>query len=103
LMRGVDELALARSFHALDFRGLLSLVVGLPFICLPFWRGGRGDGPSATTQSFRSIKDVFRPRSGGDDDGEPGREWGGVKGTIVANELAWGEIGSSRMLGESGG
>lgn len=96
LISGAEELELARPF---DFRALPSLVVGLPFICLPFWRGGWYGGPSSTTQSLRSIKDDFRPRFGGDGDGEPGMEWGGVKGTIVEKECACGEIGSSRMLG----
>jgi hypothetical protein len=100
LIRSVGDLP----FHAFALRTLPSLVVGLPFVCLPF-RCGRcgsgcdGGGPSSTTQSFRSINDVFRPRFGGDGDGEPR---GVVKGTIAENECAFGGIGSSRMLGESG-
>ena len=71
-------------------------------------------GPStSTTQSFRSNKLVFRPRLGGDGEGEctslPLNEctlFNGLglgDGAIVEKVLAVGEIGSSRMLVTSPG
>ena len=71
-------------------------------------------GPStSTTQSFRSSKLVFRPRPGGDGEGEcaslPLNECtlfnglGVGDGSMVEKLLAVGEIGSSRMLVASAG
>lgn len=95
LMSGAVEPA--RLFHALDVA-----VSAFPFVNLPFWRGVKAGGPSSTTQSFKSISDDFRPRFGGDGDGDLDEmDCGGVNGVIVEKELATGEMGSSNRLGES--
>ena len=71
-------------------------------------------GPStSTTQSFRSSKLVFRPRPGGEGEGEcaslPLKECtlfnglGVGDGAMVEKDSAVGEIGSSRMLAGSPG
>lgn len=44
----------------------------------PFGRGG--DGPSSTIQSLRSIRDVLRPKLGGEGDGDAGTDCFDVKG-----------------------
>ena len=67
-----------------------------------FCLGTYGRGPSSTTQSLRSISDVFLPRFGGDGDGEGGmdlRGVEGVEGTMGEMEVAVGEIGVSRRSG----
>lgn len=46
------------------------------------------------------MRDDFRPRIGGEGDGDMELEWGGVNGAIGVTELASGDIGSSSMLGE---
>lgn len=66
---------------------------------MPFCPGDC-EGPSSTTQSPRSMRDDFRPRIGGEGDGDMELEWGGVNGAIGVTELASGDIGSSSMLGE---
>ena len=64
-----------------------------------FWRGTYGRGPSSTTQSLRSMRDVFLPRIGGDGEGEGGtaRIW--VEGRMGVNVVAAGEMGASRRSG----
>ena len=65
-----------------------------------FCLGTYGSGPSSTTQSFRSMSEVLRPRFGGDGDGEGGIDFPGVgEGRMDAIEVALGEIGVSRRSG----
>lgn len=62
--------------------------------------GTYGSGPSSTTQSFRSMSEVLRPRFGGDGDGEGGIDFPGVgEGRMGDIEVAFGEIGVSRRSG----
>ena len=62
-----------------------------------FWRGTYGRGPSSTTQSLRSIRDVFLPSMGGDGEGE-----GGIIFIVAA--AVDGRMGCERVeaVGESG-
>lgn len=77
------------------------LVIVFPFVYFgPKWFCRGGDGPSSTIQSLRSIRDVFRPKFGGEGEGDLEMECGGVNGAIGENESASDEIGSSRMLGD---
>lgn len=75
-------------------------VVVVPFVYFVPAPLRGGDGPSSTIQSLRSIRDVLRPKFGGEGEGDPEMEWGGVNGAIGENASASDEIGSSRMLGE---
>ena len=88
--------------------------VVIPIGTVPVPVGGPRFGPStSTTQSFRSSKLDFRPRLGGDGEGEcrslPLNEstlfngLGPGDGAMVEKVLAVGEIGSSRMLVASPG
>ena len=65
-----------------------------------FCLGTYGRGPSSTTQSFRSMSDVFLPRFGGEGEGEGGMDLPlvaeGRMGDIV---VAAGETGVSRRSG----
>ena len=65
--------------------------------------GTYGRGPSSTTQSLRSMRDVLRPRFGGDGDGEGDMDFKDVEGSIGEMEVALGEIGvSRRSVGDRG-
>ena len=107
LMSGAECLCVARAAAGLlATGGGVLLNSRIPFSCFPLlmrtWGGiadGHSLGPSSTIQSFRSINEVFRPRFGGDGDGDlfSGR-WGGVNGAIGWNESEVGEMGDSRML-----
>lgn len=66
---------------------------GMEGFCL----GTYGRGPSSTTQSLRSMREVLRPRFGGDGDGEGGIPLPRVaEGRMEDIEVAVGEIGVSR-------
>jgi len=90
LMSGVEEIG-----AELAIAGLLAIGGGvllnsrMPFRRLSLLMGMCGEtadtasfGPSSTIQSFRSINDVFRPRFGGDGDGDLLDDFGGVYGAI---------------------
>ena len=63
------------------------------------WRGTYGSGPSSTTQSLRSMSDVFLPKIGGEGEGEGGTALIWVEGRMGVNVVAIGEMGVSRRSG----
>jgi hypothetical protein len=98
-MIGGDLLALLARSPKLYFVGVCFGSLGLPLDACAF-QVDDDDRPSSTTQSLRSIRDVFLPRLGGDGDGDTEADCGGVFGAIRHSEDALGEIGASSRLGE---